>query len=169
MRRFLRRSQLMDGAQAVEGRLLVIGLDGWDDTYAERLQATGDLPALSALRDGTARFHLGPYASRQWLDGVSPRSGAQAEAMGAGLVEGLNARRRASCWLFAEAVRDWDLAIVVATEPHSASEALWHGIDPAHPLHNDPSAPQAAVALRDTYRATDDFIGELMREFQPER
>src|SRR2546421_4767027 len=68
MRRFLRRSQLMDEAHAVAGRVLVIGLDGWDDTYAERLQATGDLPALSALRDRSARFRLDPQGLQ--LDGL---------------------------------------------------------------------------------------------------
>src|SRR4051812_33075296 len=39
-------------------RVLVIGLDGLDIWFADRMMAKGELPALRALRDRSARFLL---------------------------------------------------------------------------------------------------------------
>ena len=46
--------------------------------------------------------------------------------------------------LCTERLPGWDLAIMVVSEFHSAIEALWHGYDPAHPLHHLPSVASAA-------------------------
>src|SRR4051812_15821610 len=62
------RRQVTDGDQAAAGRVLVIGLDGWDNAYAERLQSVGELPALSALRHRSATFLLDPGGLK--LDGL---------------------------------------------------------------------------------------------------
>src|SRR3954469_21109388 len=62
------RRQVTDGDQAAAGRVLVIGLDGWDNAYAERLQSVGELPALSALRHRSATFLLDPRGLQ--LDGL---------------------------------------------------------------------------------------------------
>src|SRR6185369_14559017 len=39
---------------------------------------------------------------------------------------------------------------------------LWHGMDPTHPLHEDPSAPAASEALVEVHRALDRMIGDLV-------
>ena len=251
-------------------RVLVVGLDGWDHAYAQRLQQSGDLPTLSALKERSARFLLDPqgrqldgldwerfvsglgsetthrysslnfdktdystwqevasfpifvdriktpavvfdlpycdfegtshvhgvsgwgtespglatprakpatllpqlvtrfgtYPSR-WLGGVVPRSVAQAKAMGAGLVQGVQVRRQVASWILGQAIPDWELAIVIAAETHSATEAFWHGVDATHPLHGDPSADESAAALRRVYQETDRMIGGLLDEFHP--
>ena len=46
-------------------------------------------------------------------------------------------------WLLAERLPEWSLGMVVVSELHSAIEALWHGIDPDHPLHGLPSSLNA--------------------------
>jgi hypothetical protein len=44
-------------------------------------------------------------------------------------------------------------------------EALWHGVDPTHPLHHLPSAEPARQALERVYEATDELIGDLTAAF----
>ena len=61
-------------------------------------------------------------------------------------------------------VMAWRLAIW-PTRRSSASEALWHGIDPEHPLHDLPSAPAAADGIRGVYVAADKMIGDLAAAF----
>lgn len=51
------------------GRLLVIGLDGAEVSYADQLMAAGDLPRLAALRDRSAAFLLeNPPEARTGLE-----------------------------------------------------------------------------------------------------
>jgi hypothetical protein len=57
----------------------------------------------------------------------------------------------------------WDLFIAVAGEAHGAVEGLWHGVDPAHPLHKHPSAPEAARGLLAVHRALDRMVGQLVQ------
>ena len=66
-------------------------------------------------------------------------------------------------WLLKERLPDWDLGIVVGGEAHSGVEAMWHGIDPDHPLHDLPSAQPAREALRAIYRAIDGEVDKLVR------
>jgi predicted AlkP superfamily phosphohydrolase/phosphomutase len=86
-------------------------------------------------------------------------------AMGDALVRAAEARAAAARWLLAERCRDWDLALVVAGELHSAIEAFWHGVDPTHPLHGLPSAAPAGEWLRAVYRATDALVSDLVSSF----
>lgn len=252
-----------------EGRVLVIGLDGWDHAYAQRLQASGELPTLSALSERSARFLLDPedkqyqgldwehflsgvdsevthresviefdpvsyrawqegshsspffaefearavvfdvpycdlegtprirgvagwaasdsglqyaradpadlldriggYPSVEWLDAVSWPSAESTVAMGEGLVRGLVSRRESACWLLTEGIQDWDLAVVVVSESHSAAEAFWHGVSSSHPLHQHASSVPAAAAMLDIYRETDRTIAELLDRTHAER
>ena len=104
------------------------------------------------LRRDLHAYPLGPTRGGEWTY-LSPWPSAKLTAeMGAALVRGLGARREAARWLLAERIADWDLAIVVAGEPHSAAEAFWHGIDPTHPLHGHPSACGSAASVP-TYTA----------------
>jgi len=74
-------------------------------------------------------------------------------------------RAKAARWMFAQKIPDWRLGMVVVSEAHSATEALWHGVDPQHPLHGLPSAAAAKAGLEDIYRAIDVLVGELMDAF----
>jgi predicted AlkP superfamily phosphohydrolase/phosphomutase len=64
-------------------RVLVIGLDGVEVTFAERLMAAGEMPALAALRQRTARFLLDHGAAQRtglaWEHVASGRSPAAAQ------------------------------------------------------------------------------------------
>lgn len=242
-------------------RVLVIGLDGAEITYAEKLMAAGHLPNLAALRDRSAAFRLenppearigleweqfssaepprlsgresvfsfdpatyevhqegarfapflegldartvvldlpygrldrapsvrgvvgwgshdagvvtasrptsliddiGPYPSSGATYALPWPSAARCRKMGDELVAGLRARGDAAARLLTELESDWEVFVVVAGELHSAFEALWHGVDERHPLHDHPSADAARVALDDTHRAVDGFVGRLL-------
>jgi predicted AlkP superfamily phosphohydrolase/phosphomutase len=127
------------------------------------VSATSNPPRLRHELD--RRF--GPYPSSDWTY-VSPWPSAELTAeMGLQLVRGVTARSEAARWVLTERLPDWDLAIVVAGEPHSAAEAFWHGVDATHPLHGLPSAASAAQGLAIVYRACDRFVGELIRATEP--
>ena len=246
-------------------RVLAIGLDGVEVTFAERLMAAGEMPALAALRQRAARFLLdhgsaqrtglawehvasgrspeaarrwaavefdprtyltwqdgarfdpwwttldrrvvvfdapyvdlrrapstrgvvawgahdpgaaaasrprdllpeflrtfGPYPS-QWTYGTPWPSPRRSREMGEALSRALEARGRAAQWLATERLSDWDLFIAVAGEAHGAIEGLWHGVDPTHPLHKHPSAPEAARGLLAVHRALDRMVGRLVQ------
>ncbi len=108
---------------------------------------------------------FGPYPARQWIYGFSWPCPETTRAMADGLVRAVDARAEAAGWLLAERLPDWDLAVVVVSELHSAIEALWHGIDPAHPLHHVPSAAPAGEGMRAVYQAVDRLVGNLVDRF----
>lgn len=110
-----------------------------------------------------ARF--GAYPARDCMYNVVWPSRERTREMGDLLVRATEIRARAARWLFEERCPDWDFALVVAGEIHSAIEALWHGIDPSHPLHSLPSAEAAAEGLRNVYRATDALVSDLVAAF----
>ena len=110
-----------------------------------------------------------PYPSSEWLYAVPWPSVERTKAMGEALVDGLATRSRVANWLLAERFDDWELAIVVAGEPHSAAEGLWHGLEPTHPLHEHPSAPFAAEAVTDVYREADRLVATLVESCDPSR
>jgi predicted AlkP superfamily phosphohydrolase/phosphomutase len=85
--------------------------------------------------------------------------------MGRALAQAVAVRANAARWLFQERLPEWDFGIVVVSEPHSALEGLWHGIDESHPLHRVASADAARQGLVSVYRAVDCLIGELTEAF----
>ena len=89
----------------------------------------------------------------------------KSRAAGAALVRAVEVRAEAARWLLSERLPEWDLALVVVSEAHSALEPLWHGIDPSHPLHGVKSTAVAGQALRDVYQAIDDLVGNLQASF----
>lgn len=105
---------------------------------------------------------VGPYPADAWTYGTPWPSPEGCRRMGEALADALAARSRAARWLVAERLPDWDLALVVAGEPHSAIEGLWHGVDPRHPLHAHPSAPAAGQALLAVHRALDRFVADVL-------
>ncbi len=103
---------------------------------------------------------FGPYPE-QWIYGYVWPSPARAKAMGDALAAAARLRGEAARWLLAERLPDWDLAIVVSGELHSAAEALWHGYDRDHPLHRMPSAGPAGAGFIAVYEAVDRMVGRL--------
>lgn len=110
-----------------------------------------------------ARF--GRYPANEYIYGFVWPSAVKAKKMADALIHATRLRRDIALWLFSERLPDWELCVVVVSEFHSAAEALWHGIDPEHPLHDLPSAPAAAEGLRGVYVAADKMIGDLVSAF----
>jgi predicted AlkP superfamily phosphohydrolase/phosphomutase len=138
----------------------VRGIVGWGahDPGVPTTARPNDL--LSEFED---RF--GKYPAEQWIYGVVWASAERTREMGEALARALSVRTRAAHWLLGERLPDWELALIVASEPHSAIEALWHGFDPSHPLHRLPSAGPARNGLIAVYRAIDHLVGEMAAAF----
>jgi len=110
---------------------------------------------------------VGPYPAARWLYATPWASVDDTRRMGDDLVAGVDARSRAAQWLLGERFDDWDLGVVVVSEPHSGAEGLWHGVDPTHPLRHVPSARAAGEGLLEVYRATDRLVGDLVATTDP--
>lgn len=104
-----------------------------------------------------ARF--GPYPATPYIYGFVWPDAAKARAMADALIAAVEARARIGLWLLKERLPEWDLGLLVVSEFHSAIEALWHGWDEAHPLHNLPSAAPARAGIVGVYEAFDRMLG----------
>lgn len=110
---------------------------------------------------------FGAYPAPEYTYGhVWPNAERTAE-MGRALVDAVNLRSSIARWLFAERLADWDLAITVISEYHSAVEAFWHGWEETHPLYRLTSAAPARIGLIGVYEAGDRMLGSL-REALPD-
>lgn len=110
---------------------------------------------------------FGAYPATPYIYGFVWPSADQARAMADALVRAVDQRSAIGRWLCTERLPGWDLAIMVVSEFHSAIEALWHGYDPAHPLHHLPSAVPARDGIVGVYQAFDRMLG-LYRATMPE-
>lgn len=108
---------------------------------------------------------FGPYPAKEWIYGVCWQSVEQTATMGKKLTEALEVRTKIAKWLLHERLPDWEFGLVVCGELHSATEGLWHGIDPDHPLHHAASAETAKEGLIAVYEAADNLISELVNTF----
>ena len=124
--------------------------------------ATNSCPS-DLLAEFTERF--GEYPAKQFLYALPWPSAEACQRAGEALTEAVNIRTDGCLWLLKERLPDWDLGFIVVSELHSAIEALWHGVDPAHPLHGLPSAAPAGEGLRAVYRAVDDLVKRLTDAF----
>jgi len=113
------------------------------------------------LAEFSRRF--GPYPASRWIYGLAWPSPEHCAVMGAALTRAVDVRAEAACWLLGEQLTDWDLALVTVSEPHSAIEGMWHGIDRTHPLHRLPSAGPAGAGIVAVHQAIDRLIGKLTR------
>ena len=144
----------LDQAPQVRG---VVGRGAHHPGVAPAARPGGLLPEFEA------RF--GKYSAREWVYGVVWPSAERAREMGEALARAVARRARAARWLLGERLPDREFAIVVVSEPHSAIEGLWHGVDPTHPLHCLPSAGPARDGLLAVYRGVDRLVGELATAF----
>ncbi|MDA9981892.1 alkaline phosphatase family protein [Gammaproteobacteria bacterium] len=117
----------------------------------------------SLLDEMTTRF--GHYPAQDWIYGFAWPSADKCQAMGEQLTQAVQRRTEVIRWLFKERLPDWDLGFTVISELHSASEGLWHGIDPQHPLHQLPSSSAAANGFKEVYRAVDRLLGDILKNF----
>ena len=108
---------------------------------------------------------FGIYPAEPWIYGYTWASPSRTRLMSDALVEATHSRAEISQWLLRDRFPEWSLGIVVVSELHSAVEALWHGIDEAHPLHALPSARPARRGLEAVYAAVDGLIGRLVESF----
>lgn len=116
-------------------------------------------PSLST--ELAARF--GRYPAEEHIYAMVWQSPARTRAAARALAKAVRVRKRAAAWLLEERLPDWEFAMVVVSEPHSAIEPLWHGVDPTHPCHALPSAQAAREGLERVYIETDRLIGRLRR------
>ena len=108
---------------------------------------------------------FGPYPAPEYIYGFLWPSPEKTRLAAEALVHALEVRGDASRWLLSERCPDWDLGIVVVCECHSSIEPMWHGVDPAHHLHELPSAPVAREGLRQIYIGIDRLVGKLTDAF----
>jgi hypothetical protein len=112
---------------------------------------------------------FGPYPAQEWIYGFVWPSVERTRLMADALVRAVRLRSEIAEWMFAERLADWDLGLLVIAEYHSAVEALWHGVDAAHPLHHLPSAEPARLGLEAVYEESDRLIGRMMELFPDAR
>ncbi|HUJ46350.1 MAG TPA: hypothetical protein VLV55_04405 [Rhizomicrobium sp.] len=110
-----------------------------------------------------ARF--GPYPATDYIYGFTWPSVEKTELAAAALKRAVDVRAASAAWLLKERLPEWDLAMVVVSEAHSAIEQMWHGIDRQHDVSGAPSAAAARNGLHAIYAAIDDLTGLLMDEF----
>lgn len=108
---------------------------------------------------------FGPYPAEPYVWGITWNSLHHTREACRTLVESVDIRSDAARWLLGDRLPEWDLALLSVTEPHSATEQLWHGIDTEHPLHQHPTAAIAAEGMLDVFRATDRLVGSLIDDF----
>lgn len=107
------------------------------------------------------RWRFGNYPAEEHIYAMVWPSVVETEKAGRALVRAVRRRARVSEWLMSKRCSDWELAVVTVSEPHSAIEPLWHGVDQMHPLHAHASAPAAGHWLEKVYEETDALIGRL--------
>jgi predicted AlkP superfamily phosphohydrolase/phosphomutase len=133
------------------------GLHAWPAGAAAAIERRFGLHPILGLDPYTVReFAPDDYACR-----AGPlRTAAEESALLAGLLAGVEAKRRLTAGLLAEG--PWDLFLAVFGESHAVGHQLWHVRDPGHPRHD----PAVAVALGDPlariYERLDAALAELV-------
>jgi predicted AlkP superfamily phosphohydrolase/phosphomutase len=139
-------------ARPVDGAV-VVGWGGHDPGYPRASEPPG------LLREIDARFGPHPACGNDY-DIVWYRPDA-IDRLCDGLIVGARRRADAAAWLLRR-YPDWELFLTVLSEPHSAGEQLWHGIDPELPTATSSTAALAGRRLREVYRAVDDAVGRIV-------
>jgi predicted AlkP superfamily phosphohydrolase/phosphomutase len=141
-----------------------LGLVGWgahDPGVAQSSRPEG-------LADEIER-RFGPYPATPWIYGFVWPSPERTRTMGEDLVRAIDLRADIASWMFGDRLPDWELGYMVVSEYHSAIEALWHGVDPDHPLNALPSAEPARLGLEAVYEAGDRLVGRMIDRFPDAR
>jgi len=104
---------------------------------------------------------FGPYKAADYIYGFLWPDEAKTREAGRLLTQALDQRTEIVSWLIGERFDDWDLAISVVSELHSAIEPMWHGVDAGHPLNGVASAQAAREGLESVYEALDRHVGAV--------
>lgn len=118
---------------------------------------------LDLCREVTDRF--GEYPAREYIYGFVWPDAERARDMADKLTAATRKRTEIVEWLLTDRMPDWDTAIVSVSEPHSGLEALWHGWDKTHPLHDLESAVEARRGIVSIYREIDRLVGMCSERF----
>ena len=110
----------------------------------------------------TQRFGL---SGRRWTYATPWASSHDCEQMGVDLAASVGRRAQIAAWLLGERLPDWQIALIGVAEAHSATEGLFHGVDPSPRWQSCPSRPTAERALRSVYEAIDRLVGDLTSQF----
>ncbi len=110
---------------------------------------------------GEIRRRFGRYPATPYIYGFVWPSAERTAEMADALRRATALRSDIAQWLLTERLPDWELAIVVVSEFHSAIEALWHGVDATHPLHHLPSAAPARRGIEGVYEEADRLLARL--------
>jgi len=108
---------------------------------------------------------FGPYPAAEHIYGFLWPSPEDTRRAAEALRRAVAVRTEAALWLLRERLPDWDLALVVVSEPHSVTEPMWHGVDRSHPLHGLPSSGPANQGIVGVYLAVDRLLGALTDAF----
>lgn len=111
------------------------------------------------------KHRFGEYPATPFIYATPWASPERCAQMGSHLTAAVQVRTRIAEWLLRERLPDWQIAFIGVSEAHSASEGLFHGADPTHPLATMPSAPAAGEAIRSVYTAIDELVGDLVSAF----
>ena len=90
-------------------------------------------PDLITVRGLKIIERFGEYPAPEFIYGYVWADVDRTREMGLALATAVDVRADVTRWLFGERLPDWDLGIMVVSELHSATEALWHGWDKGHP------------------------------------
>ena len=113
------------------------------------------------LREIDARFGPHPAFSNDYACGW--HDAKRLDRLTDALVTGARRRAEISAYLM-QRFPDWQLFITVMSESHSASEIMWHAMDPSHPL--TAYDPDARARLVRVFRGIDDALGLLLDTVQ---
>jgi predicted AlkP superfamily phosphohydrolase/phosphomutase len=140
------------------------GLADWG-AHDPGVQAHSVPPSL--LEEVADRF--GEYPAKEFIYGFTWPCAARTRQMAERLLLAARKRTEMALWLASERIPDWDTAIIVTSELHSAVEAMWHGWDESHPLHNHASAAPAREGIQQLYIETDRMLAALAERFPDAR
>jgi predicted AlkP superfamily phosphohydrolase/phosphomutase len=114
---------------------------------------------------GEIREKFGRYSAPEWIYANVWNSVAASNAMANEVVRATAQRASLIEWFLRERCPEWDLGFVVFSEFHSALEAMWHGLDPTHPLHGLASAGAARRCVEGVYDVVDGFLARARTMF----
>ena len=120
--------------------------------------------ARPAGLEGEVNQRFGP-SGRRWTYATPWASISDCEQMGVDLAAAVRRRTEIASWLLGERLPDWQIAMIGVAEAHSATEGLFHGVDPSPRWQSCPSRPAAEHALRSVYEAIDELVGKLTSQF----
>jgi predicted AlkP superfamily phosphohydrolase/phosphomutase len=99
-------------------------------------------------------------------DGGNPYDAGDLQRVYQGMLTGISRRSQISQDLLRR--EPWDLFVTVFGEPHVVGHYFWHISDASHPLHAMLAPSYPGDPVRDTFRALDSAIGQIIAAGAPD-